>query len=332
MLPIAPVASVVTSLRETRLRSWRGCKSPLTTAPPRDVVICMASLKRSEMRFIDEVFDMGSGYVLDFSNRTFAEFFEDEFRINIYQEKYQSRGTSKANHLRGFIDVEDGHLVGKVLRKLWDYRTQSIVAADAARALPDSLQTRFFDLVAKIEAGSSPPVLGSLSGAAEILDFDTVSRDLERALASAKDDPEDAVTAACPTVESVCRSILIELALDLPEKKDIKGLFAAVRKPLGLSSNRTDLAPLIADDVRKILNGLATAVEGIGALRTHGGDAHGRERGYARVDRRIASLAIHAASTVALFLIETWQRKYPRRDLRLHGTPQNDTPMKRASR
>lgn len=202
MLPIAPVASVVTSLRETRLRSWRGCKSPLTTAPPRDVVICMASLKRSEMRFIDEVFDMGSGYVLDFSNRTFAEFFEDEFRINIYQEKYQSRGTSKANHLRGFIDVEDGHLVGKVLRKLWDYRTQSIVAADAARALPDSLQTRFFDLVAKIEAGSSPPVLGSLSGAAEILDFDTVSRDLERALASAKDDPEDAVTAACSTVES----------------------------------------------------------------------------------------------------------------------------------
>jgi hypothetical protein len=71
----------------------------------------MASLKRSEMRFIDEVFDMGSGYVLDFSNRIFAEFFEDEFRINIYQEKYQSRGTSKANHLRGFIDVEDGHLV-----------------------------------------------------------------------------------------------------------------------------------------------------------------------------------------------------------------------------
>jgi Abortive infection C-terminus len=64
-----------------------------------------------------------------------------------------------------------------------------------------------------------------------------------------------------------------------------------------------------------ILSGLATVVEGIGALRTHGGDAHGRERGYKRLDRRIASLAIHAASTIALFLIETWQRKYPKRDL-----------------
>ena len=160
--------------------------------------------------------------------------------------------------------------------------------------------------------------MGSLSDAAQVLNFDTVSRDLERALASARVDPEDAVTAACSTVESVCRSILIELSLDLPEKKDIKGLFGAVRKPLGLATDRADFDPLIADDVRKILSGLSTVVEGIGSLRTHGGDAHGRERGYARIDRRIASLAIHSASTIALFLIETWQRKYPSRELKLH--------------
>ena len=288
----------------------------------------MASLKRSEMRFLDEVFDMRSGYVLDFSNRTFSEFFEDEFGIQIYQEKYQSRGGSKANLLRGFIDAEDGYMVGKVLRKLWDYRTQTIVAADPSRTLPADVEKRFFTLVAQIEAEFSPPVLGSLSGAAGILNFDTVSRDLERALGSANDDPEDAVTAACSTIESVCRSILIELSLGLPEKKDIKGLFAAVRKPLGLSSDHADFDPLIADDVRKILNGLATIVEGIGALRTHGGDAHGRERGYARLDRRIASLAIHAASTIELFLIETWQRKYPSRELKRHQ-PHNDAALPR---
>jgi hypothetical protein len=296
------------------------------------MVMCMANLKRSDMRFIDEVFAMGEGYVLNFSNRTFDEFFEDEFRINIFQQRYQGRGTSKANHLRGFIDVEDGHLVGKVLRRLWDYRTETIVASDPGRVLPDAVQTKFFDLVARIEAGFSPPVLESLSGAAEILNFDTVSRDLERARVSAKDDPEDAVTAACSTVESVCRSILIELGAGLPDKKDIKGLFAAVRKPLGLSTDRTDIDPLIADDVRKILNGLATVIEGIGALRTLGGVAHGRERGYTRIDQRIASLAIHSASTVALFLIETWQRKYPRRDLPLHGAPGNAAAAQRPGR
>jgi hypothetical protein len=35
---------------------------------------------------------------------------------------------------------------------------------------------------------------------------------------------------------------------------------------------------------------------------------------------RIASLAIHSASTVALFLIETWQRKFPSRELPLRGS------------
>jgi hypothetical protein len=279
----------------------------------------MVIVKRSDMRLIDQVFGMESGYVLDFSNRTFFEFFEDEFGINIYQEKYQGRGASKANLLRGFIDVEDGYLVGKSLRKLYEYRTQTIVARDFSRSLPEALEKQFFELVARIEAGFAPPVLSSLSGAAQVLNFDTVTRDLDRAQASISTDPEDAVTAACSTVESVCRSILIELGLGLPEKKDIKGLFAAVRKPLGLATDRADLDPLIADDVRKILSGLATVVEGVGSLRTHGGDAHGRERGYTRIDRRIASLAIHSASTVALFLIETWQRKYPTQELKLHS-------------
>ena len=147
------------------------------------------------------------------------------------------------------------------------------------------------------------------------------SRDLERALASSQTDPEDAVTAACSTVESVCRSILIELGQPLPAKKDVQGLYNAVKQPLGLSPDRSDIDPLIAGDVRQILSGLATVIGGVGALRTHGGDAHGREKGYARIDARIARLSIHAASTAALFLIETWQRKFPARPL-----PKADDP------
>ncbi len=172
-----------------------------------------------------------------------------------------------------------------------------------------------------VEAGRATPVVEQLSGKVETISFDTVRRDLDRALSSARSDPEDAITAACSAVESVCRSILVELGEPLPDKKDVKGLYNAVKKPLGLAADRPDLDATIADDVRKVLGGLATAIEGLGALRTHAGDAHGRERGYARVDERIASLAIHAASTVALFLIETWQWKFPTRALQRHDDP-----------
>jgi hypothetical protein len=169
-----------------------------------------------------------------------------------------------------------------------------------------------------VEAGRSTPVLERLSATVETISFDTVKRDIDRALSSLREDPEDAVTAACATVESVCRSILIELNQPLPEKKDLSGLYRAVRKHLGLNPGDIAVDAAIAADVRDILSGLITVMNGIGALRTHGGDAHGRERGYARIDSRIASLAVHASSTVALFLIETWQRKYAQQPLKRH--------------
>ena len=276
----------------------------------------LVALKRTEMRILDEIFEMGGGYVLNLSNRTMAEFFEDELGIDIYDKKYAIKGTSKANHVRVFIEIEDGWTVGQFLRKLWDYRLSYGEHPESEGSACD--QERLFDIIGRIEAGKSPPVLTKLSGTADILNFDTVSRDLKRALDNAHTDPESAVTSACSTVESVCRSIIIELGEELPSKKDIKGLYNAVKKPLGLSPYRSNIDAQIADDVRKILGGLATVVEGIGALRTHCGDAHGRERGYTRIDSRIASLSIHSASTVALFLIETWQKKFPAKELHRH--------------
>ena len=52
--------------------------------------------------------------------------------------------------------------------------------------------------------------------------------------------------------------------------------------------------------------------KGIGALRTHAGDAHGREKGFKRIDGRIARLEIYGASTLALFLIETLELRQRR--------------------
>jgi len=169
-----------------------------------------------------------------------------------------------------------------------------------------------------VAVGQASPVLEKLGGVVDTISFDTVRLDIDRALASVNQDPEDAVTAACSAVESVCRSILIELGEDLPAKKDIQSLYGAVKKPLALDASRTDINSQIEADVRTILGGLSTVIGGIGALRTHAGDAHGRERGFVRIDARIASLALHSASTVSLFLIETWQRKYPDRALPRH--------------
>lgn len=148
-------------------------------------------------------------------------------------------------------------------------------------------------------------VTESLEGKLDSLDFDSVEKDFERALNEAESDPEDAVTSACSTVESVCKCILDEMGVPYPSKQDIKHLFKAVQENLDLSPTR----PEIEEDIKRILGALINVASGIGSLRTKSGDAHGRGKKSHRIDARISRLAIHSASTLTHFLIETWQKR-----------------------
>lgn len=64
---------------------------------------------------------MGSGYVFDFSNRTFDEFVADTTGRSIYDDKYNYGTGSKANRLRGFWNEEPNHLTAKLLRALLEH-------------------------------------------------------------------------------------------------------------------------------------------------------------------------------------------------------------------
>ncbi len=172
---------------------------------------------------------------------------------------------------------------------------------------PDGFELRERGGRYRLEAVStSPAMLKAVEEHATALDYDSVQRDAERAVEQATTDPEGAITAACSMVESVCRCILQDMKQPLPAKKDISHLVNEVQRHLDLSPARTDLAP----DVKQILGGLANVASGIGALRTHAGDAHGRDKGAMPVDARLARLAIHAASTLSLFFIETWRQQW----------------------
>jgi hypothetical protein len=63
------------------------------------------------------------------------------------------------------------------------------------------------------------------------------------------------------------------------------------------------------DDVRKVLVGLGSIVEGIGALRTHKGSAHGHEKYTYKMRPRHARLTSHAAFALAVFTVEAWEER-----------------------
>ena len=107
-------------------------------------------LKHSEMRILDEVFEMGGGYVLDFSNRTFAEFFYDELDINIDDPRWDAEGTSKAKRLRFFIRSSEKQVVLKTLLALWDYRKQIYKLAKPAETTDDDVEDDFYTIIEKL--------------------------------------------------------------------------------------------------------------------------------------------------------------------------------------
>lgn len=83
----------------------------------------MPKIKTLDMKFLDEVFGMESGYVLDFSDRTMGSFFRDELNIDIDDDRYAANGTSKAKRLRCLLQLVDAQTAVRVLEALWGYRT-----------------------------------------------------------------------------------------------------------------------------------------------------------------------------------------------------------------
>jgi len=65
----------------------------------------MSSLTDIEKRYLERILNMGGGYVLDYSDATYGEFF-GRHKIDIHGGKYQTYGTSKAKKMRAFWEQE----------------------------------------------------------------------------------------------------------------------------------------------------------------------------------------------------------------------------------
>src|SRR6266436_5005627 len=111
----------------------------------------MTKFRLSDRRFLEEVFEMGSGYVLNFTDRTFAEFFENELSVNIDDPKYRLKGSSKGKRLRAFLEIESDAVVAKALRALWEYRDPVRGPLDEQDETARQQKDRFFGIVHSIE-------------------------------------------------------------------------------------------------------------------------------------------------------------------------------------
>ena len=129
----------------------------------RDIKNNIAKFEIQEKKILEKFLGMDSGYVLNFSNRTFSDFFVENFKINIYDDKYADRGESKAKRLRTFWEKESNSLVADSIEKMIEWwESDSLineeeitnnqkVLAEKCKEIANNLRNRNIDSVIKEE-------------------------------------------------------------------------------------------------------------------------------------------------------------------------------------
>lgn len=244
------------------------------------------------MRVVEQVLDMGGGYVLDFNNRTFVEFFTD---LDVEIEPEDS-GLSKAKRLRAFFRSASTVECARVLHALHEYRGEQ--EGDDQRASIDKYRA----IVSRLEGIAVP--LSAKPVALNVLTLAYVrelSDKAERRLAAS--DLEGAITVSRTLVEAVLEQL--ELRLTGQSRNyagDLQRQYKAVAKILRID----DKDDQVDDGFKQIARGLVQVVNGLAVIRNMASDGHAR---HVQPQDRHARVAVNSAKTVASFLVEVYLAK-----------------------
>lgn len=127
---------------------------------------------------------MSGGYVLDFSNRNFEEFFREVVGVGIYEARFDVASGSKANRLRAFWrTATDGQLLSSLEGLLEGW---SLYAKDNA-PIPDSARTLLRQIIARLGGNATPPPKASPS----LIDFSVAQKLTARLLQVSAANPQE---------------------------------------------------------------------------------------------------------------------------------------------
>ena len=166
------------------------------------------------------------------------------------------------------------------------------------------LKDEFDPILTFLETYSGAPSDEAVTIALADVGSDYVRDAWAKALERRNEDAEGAITSARTLLESVCKHILEQKAVQYDDSADLPKLYA-------LSAKELNLAPEQHSEqvFKQILGSCQQIVNGLGALRNRHGDAHGKAPKAVRVAPRHAELAVNLAGGMATFLIRTWEEK-----------------------
>ena len=162
-------------------------------------------------------------------------------------------------------------------------------AVYTARRIQLSVESNIEDLKQKFNGTDTNYVLGQITRMESAVD----------------NDPSLAIGTAKELIETICKTILLERGQSLSSTPELPKLVKQTVKELKLTPDDIPNEAKAVDSIKLILSNLATITNGIAELRNSYGTGHGKDSKAKGLGSRHAKLEVGAASTLAVFLLET---------------------------
>lgn len=221
----------------------------------------MSDLTPFEARKLEKLLGMGGGYVLNFSDRTYSEFFID-FRIDIDADQYRTGGDSKAKRIRTFWTIAPNHTVGRVQEGLIAYGIEERCLGDSSQELIDACRA-----IAQRVLSDQPVVeLGSLTANSDDRDFEVVAEHVREAIE--KNQPEGALDRLHTFVIKFIRIACEPHGIEINRGKALHSIFGEYIKAL------RDGGHLESQMTERILKSSISVLESFNDVRNNKSLAH----------------------------------------------------------
>jgi hypothetical protein len=204
---------------------------------------------------------MGSGYVLNFSNRTIEEFILDSTGRAIYDSRYDYGSGSKANRLRAFWNVEPNPVVGKLMGDILDYGTEERIFAKDNPVLSDCRQ-----VVVRLMQHVPVAELDALTTLSDEKDFEVVAKAIRETIE--KNQPEVGLDRLHTFVVKYVRSLCSKHGIAFTREKALHSLFGEYVKRLRESGH------IESEMTLRILKSSISTLEAFNDVRNNQSLAH----------------------------------------------------------
>ena len=254
----------------------------------------MADLNSRERHKFEKLLHMGDGYVLNFSNRTFAEFFQEFVGKDNDADRYHARGTSKANRLRTFWELEPNHVVAKALGELIAQAQDENIQLD--RQLLEECRA----VISRLSSGQPVADIDAIAADPDDRDFELVARAARESIDA--NQPEMGLDRLHTFVVKFMRLLCKEQGL--PHERDIplNGLVGAWVKHMGKEGK------FASDMTERILKSSISNLEAFNRVRNNHTLAH--DNAVLSYDEALL-IFNHVASTVRFIKAFEDRRKPP---------------------